>query len=244
MLIIKEAWRAYRYNASSFLIAQFLIFVVSLLITLIGLGILLNSLGISSFLEILRNPELLPSRVASLLPTLTGIGIAILFFIASFLVGVYLSIGVYGMAFESLRGKTRVESMFKFAKLYGVTGLLSFIISGIVLFFLFVFLIGTLTFLRSYLGVIVGLILFFLISIFFSLIFPPIIVDNMNSLEAIGKSFSIVKENYLEILVILLIFFFVISLLSFLPILGFLLNWFLIFPLLQITLILFYKRKK
>lgn len=240
---VQRAWEAYKKNAMSFVVAQLVALIIVGIIAGIGIGIIFGSVGISSLMELTRPDVLLP-RIVSVFSLLAGLGTAIVFFVIALLVCVFLTTGIYGMAAQSLRGKTRVETMFEVAKKRGITGVLNSIVVCIIALVLLIVLVAGLGMALPISGFIIGMILFFLIMIFFSLTFPGIIVDGLGAIESIEKSFNIVKKNYFKIFGLLLFYIIVGIVVSFIPILGALISLFVITPMLYISLVFFYKRNK
>ena len=241
MEYVWRAWESYKKNWISFAVAELLRFLAVIIIILMGVGFILSSLGISSLLD-LTSPELM-SRTVSMLPLLTGVSTALIFFIIAGLAYVILETGMYGMATESLRGKTRVETMFKVAKKKWLTGILTCVVVGIAAFLLLSVLVLSFGITFPIVGSIIGLIIFFLIMIFFVLIFPGIVIDNLGIIRTIEKSFNIVKKNYFKIFGLLLVYI-IVFLVAFIPILGGLIILFVVLPMIRISLVFFYKRKK
>jgi len=227
----------------SFVVAELITLIITGVIVLIGVGILLGSMGISSLTEFYE-PELLLTRLAALLPLLAGVSVAIVFFVIAGLVFVFLKTGLYGMAAESLRGKTKVDTMFKVARKRGIKGIITSILVGIIAFFLMMVLIVGLGIALPLVGSIIGLILFLLIMILFSLTFPGIIVDDLGVIETIETSFNIVKKNYFETFGLLLFYGIISVVIVWIPILGLLVIGFVIVPMVKISLVYFYKKNK
>jgi len=241
---IRYGWKVYRENIMSFILAEALILVIVGVIALIGIRTLYGSIGIST-LMLLPGLELL--KIGTILPYLADLGIALISFIISGLIWIFLNVGIYGMAAESLRGKTKVKTMFRVSKTMGLRGILTSILVG-VLFMLLLILVVGLGILFSMTGLVIGMILFVLIMTFFSLTFPGIVVDDLGVIETINKSIVIVKNNYLKALALLL-FYVIISVGLLLirtlgSILGLLIINFIILPMMSISLVFFYKRNK
>jgi hypothetical protein len=237
-----RSWEIYRENIMSFVIAELLSSIITGIIALIGIGIIFNSIGISNLIN-LSNPELMITKIVSILSLLLELGIASIFFIVAGIVWVFLKTGLYGMAVESLRGLTKFRTMFDVAKKSGFKGITSSIVLGVITFILFMILIIGLNIVLPIIGGIIGMILFFLITITFSLVFPGLVVDDLSPVQAIKESFNIAKKNYLEILGLLLLYT-VISLVAIISLIGIPIYFFVVAPMMKISLVFFYKRKK
>lgn len=230
----------------SFILAEALISIIVGTIALIGVRTLYGSIGISTIM-MLPNLEGFLLRIGAILPYLADLGIALIFFVISGLIWIFLNTGIYGMAAESLRGKTRVRTMLRVSKTMGLRGILTSVLVGIPFMLSLILMIG-LGILLSITGLVIGGILLVMIMTFFSLIFPGIVVDDLGAIETINKSIVIVKNNYLKTLSLLL-FYGIISVgLLLIPILGSILSLliisFIILPMMSISLVFFYKRNK
>jgi hypothetical protein len=248
---IWESWEIYRENVMSFILAELITLVVSGMIALVGVGIIFGSVGISALMEITSQQNTF-IRITSLIPMLVSLGSASVFFIIAGLVWIFLKTGIFGMAAQALRGKIKVGVMFSFAKSKGLTGILSCVIVGIlVLIISLVLTVGLGTFFPLT-GVLVGVVISSLVMVLFSLTFPGIILDNLNTLESIKMSVNIAKRNYFGMLILLFFYFALLLAITFVSIagplivriLGSLIINFFVFPMLCISLVIFYKKKK
>jgi len=243
---IRYGWKLYRENITSFILAETLVSIIVGTIALIGIRTLYGSIGISTIM-ILPNLEGFLLRIGAILPYLTDLGIALIFFIIAGLIWIFFNVGIYGMAAESLRGNTRVKTMFRVSKSMGSRGILTSILVGIPFMLSLILVIG-LGILLPIIGFVIGAILLVMIMTFFSLIFPGIVVDNLEAIETINKSIVIVKNNYLKVLGLLLFYGIISGGLLLIPTLGSILSLliinFIILPIMSISLVFFYKRNK
>jgi len=238
---IQTSWEAYKENALSLILAELILFLIVSGIAGIGILYSFSSLGISSFFQF--SSLFTIEKIAQILPLFFSFSFIFFSFLVALLIDAFLKTGIYGMADEALRGGTEVESMFETAREKGLSGLAASIIIGIIGFIIFFILAGGLGFIFSVPGFFVGLILSFLLMIFFSLTYPAIVVDDLSATEAIKGSFKTVKENYSQALG-LLFFYFLLTLSFFIPFIGIFLFSFLVLPMFRISLILFYKRNR
>jgi len=243
MEYVRKSWEAYKDNWMSFIVAELMALIITGIIALIGVGIIISSIGISTLMELYTSEEFV-SRLVALLPLFGGLGLALIFFIVAGLVWVYLKTGLYGMAEQSLRGKTRVETIFKVSSKLGFTGIITSIIVGIITFILAVILIGGFAIVVQATGAIIGMIIFLLILLFFSLTFPGIVVDKLGAIKTIDRSFKIVKKHYFKIFGLLLFYGVIGIAIALIPIIGSLIVAFVISPMMWISLVAFYKRNK
>ncbi len=248
---ITRAWEMYRKNTMSFIIAELLSFIITGIIALIGIWIIFGSIGIANLVN-LYDPELLISKITSMLRFLAELSFALIFFVIAGIVWVFFKTGIYGMAAESLRGNTKVETMFNVAKNIGLKGISTSMIIGVITFVLFMTLIIGLNIAFRTVGAIIGIILFFFITITFSLALPGIVVDDLGSTQAIRESFNISKKSYFDILGLMslytvtsLIVLIIPSMINiFFSIISIFIYCFIISPMMKISLVFFYKRKK
>ena len=243
---IRYGCRLYRENIMSFILAEALISIIVGVITMIGIRTLYGTIGISTIM-MLPNLEGFLLRIGAILPYLTDLVISLIFFIMAGLIWIFLNIGIYGMAAECLRGKTKVRTMFRVSKSMGLKGILIFVLVGIPLILLLILVFG-LGLLFSITGFVIGMILFVMMMTFFSLIFPGIVVDDLGVLKTINKSIVIVKNNYLKALGLLLFYGIISIILLLIPtygsILGLLIISFIISPMMSISLVVFYRRNQ
>ena len=240
---VKTSWDTYKENFMNFILASLILCIIPSIIVLTGTGIILGSVGISAFTEI-YNQKIMLSRIVYFIPLIINMGVLSIFFIIAGLVYIFLLVGMFGMAAQSLRGETKFQTMFKFAKDKGLTGILSFVIIGIMSFFIFLIIVLGLEIIFSPYGTIIGMIISSLVIILFSLIFPGIVLDNLNTLKSIKISVSIVKRNYIEMLSLLLVYLALSILITLIPIVGLLIVALVVFPMLCISLVVFYKKRK
>jgi hypothetical protein len=238
---IKRAWEAYRKNMINLVIAEILCLVMVGVFSLIGIGIVFNYIGISS-LKDLFSLELFIRKIVLIIPLLFQLFLASIFFFLAGIILVFTNAGLYGVAVESLRGRIKASMMFQFMKKFGLRAIISSLIVGLIAS-VFLILCIVLNALFPFFGAMIGFLIFFLITITFSLVFPAIVIDDLNSIKAIKESFSISKRNYSKILTLWL-FYIVMSLVVLIPFAGIFVWLFFIIPMMRISLVFFYIRNK
>lgn len=248
---ISRSWEIYKKNAVNFIVAEALTSLIVVIILFLGVGFTFRSMGIS--LMNLLGPEIFSAGLAEWTktlptPSLGDLGVGIIFFITAILVSVALKTGIYGMAFESTKRRTKVETMFKVARKRGLTGAFAMILVAVIAAIMGGVLIGGLGVLLPIAGMVVGVMLILLAMVLFSLVFPAIVVGRQGAVKAIKSSVRITKKNYLEIFSLLLLYVIaslaVTSINIGLPMLGTLIQIFLIVPMMTISLTLFYLKRK
>ncbi len=260
---VSRAWEIYKKNFPSFIGSELIAMIIPGILILLGVAIFLGSIlpGLDwnlltnttdenvlaqYFIDLFNIPEFQKDFVIGLI----GFGS---FFLVSILISLYLIIGQYGMAYESLRKKTRIATMFKVSRKIGLrwiaTSFLLFIFGVIVLIPVLIISVFTLG---------LGFIAVLLFIPIITLIAPAMVVDNTSPIESIKKAFRMAKRNYLNLfalwlvyLVISLAISFMGGLLDFIPIVGGLINLFsimlatfVITPMIKISFVDFYSRNR
>jgi hypothetical protein len=204
---VSRAWKIYKKNMSSFILSHLLVSFMTIVLVLMGIGIFFGSVlpilnwelvssGASEdilreyFTRLFSDPVFL--RKAAM-----GMGGFLLFAFLATLVGFYLTIGQYGMAYESLKRKTKLRTMFLVSSKLGLKWILTsaLMILGMIVLVIF----GILT-----LGL--GFLLVpFLIPIL-TLIAPSMVVENNSPTQTIKRAFKVGMRNYLTLFVLCLIY--------------------------------------
>jgi len=261
---ISKAWQVYKKNALSFIASELVANIIPGLLIFFGFMVFLSSVlpGLDLnfilenpdeeilsqyLLELFNNPDFLISLGNGAL----GFGI---FALVSILLSLYLSIGQVGMAYESLKRRTQIRTMFRVSGKLGFrwisTTCLLFIFGMIALIPLMIIGVFTLG-----MGIIVGVALVIPII---SLIAPAMVVDNASPVDSIKKAFKVAKRNYLNLFALWLIYIagmigisFVGGLTSVIPIIGWatdlssnLFVGLVLAPMMKISFVDFYLRNR
>ncbi len=88
-----------------------------------------------------------------------------------------------------------------------------------------------------------GLITFLLLSLPFTLVNQFVVVGNLKAVEAVKKSFSVVRRNYLQFLSLIVVLSIISIAVSIIPIFGSLINFFAVVPVTGIAYTAFYLEK-
>lgn len=245
---IKKAWDTYKKNATSFIVAKIVAAVIVSVIALIGLGVMFSSAGLLEMFELYTEGNIeqigeIMQNPLGPLSAIVGLGGGLIFLLVAGVAAVFLKIGIFGMAAESLRGKTKVETMFKIAKQKGITALVASVLVGVVILILLM-IMGGLSAALPLVGAIIGAIILIGIGILFSLVFPALVTDKIGALTSIQRSIKIARKNYFELLGLFIIYGIIILLISWIPIVGTLVTTLVIGPMLTISLVFFYRKKK
>jgi len=246
---VKKAWDTYKNNATSFIVAKIVSIVIVGIIAAIGIGTIFSSFGWMRMAEF-STEEQIAAYIEQIMQSpmaqfsiLMGLGGAIIFFLLAAIAGVLLKIGIYGMAAESLRGRTKVETMFKIARQKGLNAIAAAVIMGIVFFILLMIMEG-LSIALPLVGTVIGFIILIAVAILFVLVPPAIVIERTGMLNSIQKAVKIAKKNYFELLGLLIIYGIVTLLVAWIPIVGPLVILLVIGPMLSISLVFFYRKKK
>lgn len=249
---VKKAWDIYKKNATSFIVAKLVAGVIVAIIALIGVGMIFSSAGmIKLFKMSMYSEEATPEYFQEIMTEpffpasmFLNLGAAFIFFVLAAVAMIFFKVGIYGMAAEAIRGKTRVETMFKVGKQRGLTALVASILIGIAMFVV-AMIMGGLTAILPIAGAVIGIVIFFITAILFCLVFPIIAMENkIGALNAVERSVRIAKKNFFELCGLLFIYVVISAIIWWIPVIGILTLLLVITPMLTISLVLFYKKKK
>jgi len=224
LVYLKKGWRCYLRSIDAFIIAELLVLLLALIMAML----------------VVYNPVFLHVMLAG---ELTSIDLVSIFLLALLAVVISLfQFGIYGIAFESMRRRARVETMFKTIKAHWIGWLgVSIVISIFILPSLLLLLYSIAT--SNLVSAAASAILLLLLSLLFLLAYPALI-DVRNVKKAIGLSIRIALSDFLQLLPLFLFFAFISLLVGMIPLLGFFINALMISPISYATYVSFYKAKK
>ncbi len=211
--ILSESWKIYKKNWVTFVIAEILISAIDL----VAIGILVSSLLVPDWQQMGVMP------------------LAILILVLS----IGLESGIYYLAKEGRKKKVYMENFWKGVRKYWLKFVGVRILVGIIFLFASIPLIFFILS-KIWIGVILYYVFLFLLAPLFSLA-PVAIVFNKSVISSIKESIRIGYRNYLFILVILLIYSLLQGVLSLIGYAGVLINWLVIDPMESISFVLIYK---
>ncbi|MFQ6020550.1 MAG: hypothetical protein ACE5J4_00825 [Candidatus Aenigmatarchaeota archaeon] len=239
--LIEKSWNAYKKNFWTIIGALVILLVASVLLILIGIVPLYMGVSVSAMLA--QNPALLFASFV-----IIAIGI---------ILGMLLGAGLIGIYADALKRKAKINTMFRIVKqkfwtILGaniLVGVISMIILGLALTPLFALTAsgGTLTLTTGVTSValtMTGIIIAVLILLLFALTNQAIVIDNLKAVPSIKKSVNVVKTNYLQFLLLVIIIGIFSIIVNFIPIIGFFLNLFLVSPIGGIAFTAFYINKR
>ncbi len=93
------------------------------------------------------------------------------------------------------------------------------------------------------LWLLLGFIAFFLIALLFTLVDWAVVLGGLGAAESVKKSYAVVKENYLELLALSAILAVISFVVSFVPVVGGLINFFVVSPITLLAYTAFYMEK-
>ncbi len=241
---IGKAWKAYTKNFWQVVGATVLLLVLVAGVVLVGVVPLLFS-GLLTISEVLTAAQFQLS---------TGLVASIFIFFAAIIAAMILSValggGLVAVYADALRGKAKFQTMFsvarkKFFRILGANALAGLIIIGI---YIMAFalsaafsLISSALFLAFF---ILSFIAAALISILFSFVNQAVIIDNRKAVDSVKTSVRVIKSNYLQFLALIIVLSVITIIISFVPILGFVLNWLVVGPVSGIAYTAFYLAKR
>ena len=233
---VSKAWKAYKKNVWSILIALILVNAIALIP--LGIGILTTPLLLFSFPTFASLENLLASSTT----LITGI-------LLTWILSTLFRVSMLAFYQETLKKRARIKTIFLTLKRFWLEILVLNLIVGLILIAIFGLLeVPALFFTKTNLKVaitwfLVALIPFFLISTFFTFSNFYLILKKRRILESIGRSVRLVRKNYLQVLALVAIFAILGGLISLIPYVGSLLTFFLIEPLQALTFVAYFSRK-
>lgn len=235
---VKKSWKIYSNNPFPFVIGAAL----STVVTIVGF-MLASFVLTGSFLDIFMNDTSLLAMQFNNLAT--GFFVLAVTIVAN----IIIMSGLYGMAEESIRKKTSIETMIKTIKGKSITILAASIMvmmiaiaSVIPMITVIIFANSTGSILEAAL-MIISVLFFLAILSLFSLVYPAVI-ENKKAIDALLSSVRTVKHSYLQTISLLLIFVILSLLLGWIPYAGSVLTTFIISPCSYIAFTMFYQKKK
>lgn len=249
---ISQAWNAYRKNfwqiigsmALFFAIAFALIF-VSVLPLMASLSPALKATDANIAIESISGSQM-KNVLSPADPYLLAAGGIML--IVAMLVIWALGAGLIRVFADALKGKARLEAMFSAArhKFWTVAAANLIVTVFMILLYAGALAISLLLSGASSLMFLAYLVLLMipiaLVAILFSLANQSIVIGGCGAVDSVRKSVSIVKKNYLQFLGLVVLLILLTMLISFVPILGSLINFFVMTPLTALAYTAFYMK--
>jgi len=248
---LKKALGAYRANLSPYLISFFIVGFSTIFIFLIGILIVLftsqNIIYSDDFINNVSGAG--PAEFLAALATPLNIVVLFTFSALALAAGVYLSSGLCGVCLEGIRGRASMRTFFGTIYRRGSSYLLAIFSIFVVWLLMIVLSVVPVMFALSLGGifsevpffgmyVILLFAMWFLVAPFV-LFVPVAVVWGKNVSEALHQNFLLGRENYFEILALEAIFYAIIIAAELIPY-GFVLQIFLVIPLLLFALSSYY----
>ncbi len=256
---LSKAWDAYKRNFWEIIAATLIVLlivggiVVLSIIPLIG-SILLAAAGSES------------ARLALANNIMSSFSIFFIGMIIAVIAGIALGAGLVRVYADALKGKAQIGALFSTAreKFWSILG--ANVLKGLILLPLFAVLLlppllisfssmipmavsspfGT-SFSNMGMGImlwlLLGFIAFFLIALLFTFADWAVVLGNLGAVESVKKSYAVVKENYLELLALAAILAVISFVVSFVPVVGGLINFFVVSPITLLAYTAFYMEK-
>lgn len=249
---ISQAWNAYKKNFWQLAGALILLVLIPIgIILLTALPLFWNIMQFFTSAGLQTIPKL--GLIEFLLDSSTQpfVGLFIVGVIFALIASIVLNAGFVRICADALKGRAKIGTMFSIARKKFWTILGANILAGIIkLIFLLVFLVPPLLelFYKAF-GVatliwfFAGLMAFILLAIFFSLVDQAVVIGNFRAIDSVKKSFLVVKENYLQFLVLVALLSIITFLISSIPIAGLILTLFFVTPITLLSYTAFYLHK-
>ena len=238
---LKIAFKAYKRNIITILFSVFFSIVIFICFLFFSIFLILSGIQNVQDQQLVQ-PDLTLNKVQSLFLLDLG-NIFFVILILGFSIVIVLSCGLFGVCYYSVNKKVSISVFFRTIReriipYFFATSLILSIYFLIFLFFLFLSIfVLKISLLFS---------LFILITLLFVspflLFYAPAIISGSGAIDSIRKSFSIGEKHYFNLIILILIFF-LLSFIELIPIVGFIVEYFLLLPLLQITISSFYIEK-
>ncbi len=160
------------------------------------------------------------------------------FFIAlGLLVSIFLSSGLVGICYHGIKKRVEMKTFFKTLKDRGISYFSATLLILLIFLLIYSSFQATVFFLgiegsgASLLNLLAGLVIL-LVSPFFVL-YSPSVISGKNAIHSIRESVKLGRKNYLGLFVLIIVFY-VLSLVEIIPVIGLVIECFFLFPLLQI----------
>ncbi|MCK4555390.1 MAG: hypothetical protein KAT83_02180 [Candidatus Aenigmarchaeota archaeon] len=239
---IKNAWNAYKKNFWTIIGAHLIAAAIILgMMLLVAGGLALSAMP---FVDAEGNisEEYAPQIMASPYFILSG-----LVFIITVFVALALRAGLIGVYRDALgKKKAKIDTMFSVAKEKYKT------VIGAQLFAVLVLLVGAAVLFIPTIAVLAGnialldtvltieVIIFLLFALLFSLINQAVVVSGERAIDAVKKSYAIVRGNYIQFLALVLVFFAADLIIGYIPKVWILISLLLVQPLSALAYTSFY----
>lgn len=235
---VRNSWKIYSKNYFNFIAGA----AMSTIVTAIGFMIASFAMT-GSFFDIFSD-EMLPMTMQT-----TNIAIGVFIMAVTIVANIIIMAGIYGMAAESIRKKTSIDTMIRTIKSKGILVLATSVIvmfvaiaSAIPMISIIVFFTESTSILEVVL-LSVSLLFFLLVMSFFSLVYPSAI-ENKKVMDVLRSSAMTVKNSYIGAISLILFFGIISAILGAIPFVGVILTTFIISPCSYIAITMFYQKNK
>lgn len=250
---VSQAWNAYKKNfwqligAMALYIAIIFVLALVLLVPLFMAFIPSTSIESQITIESMSGSQTKSGLYPALNPYMIAAAGAVI--IVMMLAMIALRAGFVRVCADALRGKANLGTMFsvarkKFRTIIAANLLVLLLLLPLYLLaLLMALLVSGAAPLAFFTYFIILLIPIALIAILFSLVDQSVVVGDCRAVEAVKKSLSIIKANYLQFLGLIIIIAAISMLVSFVPIIGSLISIFLVAPIADLSYTAFYLHK-
>jgi len=234
MEYLSKAWKAYKRNALSIIVAMLIIGVVaggfvSLALTpmfaSIGQAITAGGFSMAILFGIMQ------SFASSLVIAIIGIVIALA-----------LQVGFVRMMVESLKGRTKVRTMFEGAKKDWLKAIIAYALAYLLMIatILVFVLLAAAAGLVGWVLLAIGILAVLVMAMSFVFINQAIVVNNASPTEALKKSYGFFKKNFLQVILLYLVYIVAVFVAALIPFIGSIIMLFLVAPVFLLALTALY----
>lgn len=234
MEYLSKAWKAYKRNALSIIIAMLVIGVVTTIF--VGLALTPMLLAISQAraagtLDMGALFGLMQSFASSLVIAMVGI-----------LIALALQVGFVRMVVESLKGRTKVRTMFEGAKKDWLKAIIAYVLAYLLMIatILVFVLLAAVAGLVGWVLLAIGILAVLVMAMSFVFINQAIVVNNASPTGALKKSYGFFKKNFLQVILLYLVYIVAAIVVSLVPVIGSIIMLFLVAPVFLLAMTALY----
>jgi len=235
----KKSFEVYKRNFVPIILSVLLIGIICGLFIGLSIFALFGPKNISTIAESYRmSGEFtdFESQEFSEFLNLQNVGLFLLFIILGGITVIFLQSGFWGVCFHGIKKRVTMKTFFTTIRKRGVSYFLAILLVLIIFFVISLLLSLPASIFHPLIPI--ALLILILITPFFILI-SPAVISGKGVIESLEQSFKLGKKYYFD-LILLIILIYLFSLVSFIPIIGSLLIYFLISPLFTLVICSFY----
>lgn len=228
---LEAGWKAYKKNLGTILIANIIMFAVIILIAVLTIGPVFTAFPGATSLDIMA--------------------LARNFFLAMlviFVVAVELGSGLTGVYAQALKGKAQFGTLVSTIRKRWLSILGASAAIGAAALIGFGIALGIFLAMPGVVGIVlaavVAILVIFVVLLRLALAEVAVVVGGLPAVKALETSWNIVGKNYLEFLGLVVIIWVLSMIVSIVPVIGSLINIFVVTPVTSMAIVQFYLKKK